>query len=136
MGEQYPVLFEDRHVGTVELQALGMYYELDCVCDLPLKCVCRLYCQSGNNWESLGVPVLKDGKFILRKCVPNRMIPRENPRFIVKPDSEKATSELLSVAEDQPFPYLHQLLKLKCTTDGEKTCLTWLHNFDHSDCET
>lgn len=73
---EFPVTMEDRVVGSCALTDQGLYWQIDCICDVVSDRVERLYCGT----VKLGVLLLEGEKFVLRRRVSKASVPQLPPK--------------------------------------------------------
>ncbi len=104
----FPIFFENRTVGEVQVQKKGLYYQFACQCTPPDHDIYRIVISCGNTEQSLGICV-PDGKhFALSKQMPMKSIRDGEWEFYLRP-KDAVNNIVAAVSEDAPFPLLDKL---------------------------
>lgn len=109
MKRTYPIYFEDKEIGTVNLQQSGLYYMVVCQCKLTGNKIFKLYAQCGDRVIKVGTPAPDGDGFSLHANLYLGNISIEQVRFFVLPADKIASRQCLTVTEYAPFPYIDSL---------------------------
>lgn len=105
---QYPIVFENRTVGQVEVSKKGLYYHFTCQCTPPDSKIYRIVISSENAEQSLGICVPEGKNFGLSKRLPVKSIKDGEWEFYLRP-KDAVNSLVSAVSEEEPFPLLDKL---------------------------
>jgi len=84
---EFPVTLDGRAVGSCIVEEQGLYWYLDCSCEVVSDRVERLYCGT----VRLGVLLLEEDRFVLRRRLSKSTFPQLPPKsgvFSLKPQEE------------------------------------------------
>ena len=84
---EFPVMLDGETVGSCLLEEQGLYWRLDCSCQVVSDRVERLYC----GMTRLGVLVLERNRLVLRRRLSRAAFPQLPPKsscFFLKPQEE------------------------------------------------
>lgn len=109
MEDHYAVTVRGKHAGKVSVQRQGLYYHFLCRCDLCADVMYRLIVTCGENQESLGILVPKNGCFILEKKLPVKRIGEGVLSFSLVPKQERFTGTFVPICPEEPFAYISRL---------------------------
>lgn len=95
MEGNYPVFYQGRPVGKVQVMRKGLYYSFHCRCRMESGVVCRLIAKWADGWENLGIPVPEGDGLELNRKLPAKRLGERKPEFWLIPhdqDIQKAFS--------------------------------------------
>ena len=104
----YPVLHQDKVVGSVRVETKGLYRQFDCSCRPNIPGKYHLYAKVGAWERDLGLCIPESGDFVLRTSIPIKKIPQGEIQFVLA--AAGGRSDLIPVLLHQPFS---PLMKLK-----------------------
>lgn len=105
----FDLIYSNDICGAVSVTKEGLYYKIQCRCDLPTKGIYHMIIQSDENKIDLGICVPKDGRFGIDTRIPTRNINTDSVRFVlIEKESDSEKSKFL-LESSMPFPYLEQL---------------------------
>lgn len=104
----YPIKFENREAGEVQVEKRGLYYYFSCHCELPDRRIYRVILSIGNTRQNLGICVPCEDRFTLFKRMPVKRIAGEDWVFTLHPDDTLQGSKH-PVSEKSPFAMLDKL---------------------------
>lgn len=85
MEGNYPVFYQQKAVGKVQVIKKGLYYSFHCRCRMESGTVCRLVAKWPNAWENLGIPVPEGDGLELDRKLPAKRMGEETPEFLLIP---------------------------------------------------
>ena len=109
MDTCFAVYLRQNRVGTVTLEKWGLFYQLECFCEIPMKERCDLKLICGENEVNLGICVPYRNGFGLRTRVKAGMLQNSQIQFQLVPRSAPQESSFYPVREDTPFDHLDKL---------------------------
>ena len=102
----YDIHLNSSIIGQAEVSREGLYYNIVCRCQLPVRSLCKIQITCEDQTELLGTPVPTGKEFILRKKIPVKQLPGSNLSFAAV---EKRKERFVPIYSDQPFEYISQL---------------------------
>lgn len=108
MNNCYPVFLGEQTVGKVHISKKGLYYFLECTCNLATGGKFRLFAAHEQGTIPLGILVPDGRDFVLQMHLPSGRLKTENIRFYLSDRAEKSRVRSILRAEDT-FPYLSKL---------------------------
>lgn len=109
MERKFSVTVCGKHAGKVLVQRQGLYYHFHCMCTLEDHTIYRLMVQCGTVRESLGIPVPKEGGFVLDTKLPVKRIGEGEMSFTLVPKHEVRSGSFVPIHPEEPFAYLSRL---------------------------
>ena len=109
MEEWNSVTLNGKPVGKVRVQRLGLYYAFYCRCEQIEEQLYRVIAVCGDRQENLGIPVPKDGVFLLEKKLPIKQIGEGKMTFVLKPKKAHRKETFVPICPEEPFAYLSRL---------------------------
>ena len=107
MDGGYPITWNGKTIGQVQVARKGLYYHFNCHCSYDETAVCRLMMRCGTWIEKLGVMVPEGSFFVLKKQVPVKNIPHGKPDFFILSEMEsQETGLFVPISSEEPFAYL------------------------------
>lgn len=107
--ENYLVMQAGDAVGRVNMKTRGLYYHIDCQCDISGEVMYDLVMQCGNGSVNLGILAPENGSFCLRRQIAVKKVGEGEIRFALKPRHEKMHRNFVPVIEEEPFAYIADL---------------------------
>ena len=77
MEGYYPVSYQGKPVGKVQVLRKGLSYSFHCRCRMESDIVCRLIAKWANGWENLGIPVPEGDGLELNRRLPAKRLGEE-----------------------------------------------------------
>lgn len=112
----YPVFWNGKEVGDVQLHKKGLYYFLSCMCCLPGDNVCRLYADN-NAWQiPLGILIPDHNYYTLKMHIPSYKLNTDSLLFRVKSEEKMEITCILKT--DKKVFCLSQLENACFQRDG------------------
>ncbi len=105
----YEITLAGEPVGTAKVTRRGLYYGIDCRCQLLRSNVYDLTAHWGNQAVHIGVPVPEGNSLHLGKTLPTKQAGQGSPVFTLTPRHEKMTGQFVPVYPEEPFAYLQRL---------------------------
>ncbi len=109
MEGSYEITLAGEQVGTAKVTRRGLYYGIDCRCQLLRSNVYDLTARWGNQSMHIGIPVPDGNSLHLGKTVPVKSAGQGSPVFILTPRHEKSAGRFVPVYPEEPFSYLRRL---------------------------
>lgn len=109
MNEQYCIYLGSEAVGTVKVSRTGLYYRMNCCCNIEAQSMFDLFVSCGKSHRKLGICIPKDGCLCLDTKVPVKEFEGESMQFYLKLRNPKKTEKVLPVDPKEPFEYLEKL---------------------------
>lgn len=109
MEGTYEIMLGGEPVGQVTVARQGLYYRFSCRCDLSGEVIYRITVSCGGKSESLGIPVPKDGEFVLDTRLAASRLGEGTPRFAAVPRRPELGGQFVPISPEEPFCYLHRL---------------------------
>ena len=109
MERSFSVDLDGQSVGKVTVRRQGLYYHFSCRCRLCNDAIYRLTVSCGTACENLGIPVPKDGSFILNTKLPVKKIGEGELHFKLLPKQESPQAAFIPIKPEEPFAYIAQL---------------------------
>lgn len=117
---KYDIFLERQAVGYAQLEKQGLYYRIQCSCNLPAPGPYRIEAASADRSIDLGICVRQDSEFTLVKRVPIKQLAEEPLSFRVITGESKQEGDFYPVKEDAPFDQLGFLMNARlCNRDGQ-----------------
>lgn len=113
-----PILYGDAVVGEGSVTETGLYYQIQCKCRFADSKVRRIILSCENGAFDIGICVPENGYFISRKRIPKKAIDLIQPRLFAEQNSKGV---LISVDNNNPFPFLEQLEHVRLVINGDVT---------------
>lgn len=88
MEGYYPVSYQGKPVGKVQVLRKGLYYSFHCRCRMESDIVCRLIAKWANGWENLGIPVPEGDGLELNRRLPAKRLGEEHLEFMLIPHEQ------------------------------------------------
>ena len=107
--DTYQITLGDKPVGKAQVSREGLYYRIQCRCDLAGETVCRILVRCGNREENLGVLVPQDGAFALETRISVKKIGEGTMAFLVVPRHRTPDAGFIPLCPEEPFRYLSRL---------------------------
>ena len=117
--KKYPVLMGSTTVGWVTEVRSGLYARFECRCSFDDGLVHRLELYTGGKQIDLGVFIPEEGSFVVRKRIPIKELPQENPEFWV----DHASHEVYLWQEGEDLPDADLLKKARLQIRDGVFCL-------------
>lgn len=105
MEEIYNVTYHGEQVGTAIIRIQGLYYLVECSCDLPKNQRVNLFV----NGNDLGILVPENGSFCLSKKIPRKSISGDLTQFYLVNRVDREDSILIPVCTERPFSNIEEL---------------------------
>ena len=106
----YPIYWDEKTIGQVQISRKGLYYLFVCKCSFTESCVCRLMIRCGTKTERIGILVPEGDAFVLKKQIPIKNFHSEKPVFYILCDIPGDKKGLfVPVTPKEPFRYLSKL---------------------------
>lgn len=112
----YPVFWNGKKVGDVQLHQKGLYYFLSCKCCLTGDNVCRLYADNNARQIPLGILVPDHNYYTLKMHIPSCKLNTDSLAFQVKSEEKKEITCILKT--DKKVFCLSQLENARFQRDG------------------
>ena len=109
MEGNYPVMFGSKTVGKVQIRKQGLYYHIDCRCQLSSNAICRLQASGEEQKENLGILVPEEEGFCLRTKVPVKKLGNGMFSFQLAPKYDKGDASFAPIYPEEPFAYISRL---------------------------
>lgn len=107
--KQYPVMYGQEAVGTVDVCREGLYYTIQAQCSLPADSIFRLEAKAGEQQLNLGVLTpFKDG-FGVSVKVAQKKLQNGELSFVVLPKYPLEQRICYPLRPDEPFAYIDKL---------------------------
>ena len=120
MERYFSVTARGKHAGKVLLRQQGLYYHVQCRCDLTGNSIYRLVVTCGTVRESLGILVPKEGSFVLDTKLPVKRIGTGDMSFSLVPKQESDAQTFVPICPEEPFAYIARLKRSFLTLrDGQ-----------------
>ena len=104
----YPVMHNNKPVGEVFVNRVGLYYRFDCQCTPPDENIYRIVMCCNSAEFNLGICVPSGENFVLTKQLAARKIKDSEWAFYLRPQNAEP-SQIITVSEQMPFPMLDKL---------------------------
>ena len=106
---------KDNVAGTVRISKEGLYYHIQCICDLPDNDICRLTANTDSGQMDLGVCVPMGNKFGLDTRVSVRKFGGGEPRFWILRGKAAASERYIPIIPELQFDRIEVLKKARLT---------------------
>lgn len=107
---EYPVIYEEKTVGSAKLTRQGLYYQVQCRCVLPVDGMCRLEAAVGEKRVDLGILVPMENGFGLQTSFPVSRVGEGTPVFRIRTKQPSAqVRHFVPIIPEEPFSYLERL---------------------------
>ncbi len=103
----YPILHEDKVIGSARVERKGLYCHFTCVCRPAAPGRYHVYAKAGEWKLDLGLCVPEQGNFVLRTSIPAKKIPHGEMMFMLTECVEPIS--MVPLLPHQPFPQLMEL---------------------------
>ena len=107
------VSLNGAQIGSVKVTEEGLYYRIQCQCQLPSKAMYKLIVHCGDVYEDLGLLMPNGNAFSLDKKVPRKKFKNAKMSFSAVLKGGKAENRFVKVASDAPFAYISQLTQAR-----------------------
>lgn len=101
MEGYYPVSYQGKPVGKVQVLRKGLYYSFHCRCRMESDIVCRLIAKWANGWENLGIPVPEGDGLELNRRLPAKRLGEEKPEFLLLPHEQDIQKTIFGTTIDE-----------------------------------
>lgn len=109
MDTCFDVFLQQKPVGTVILRKQGLYYQLECLCPVPMPERCDLVLVCDGKEMNLGICVPYAKGFGLKTRMKTAAIGEGDIRFVLSPKDLPRKTEFYPVFEDKPFESIERL---------------------------
>ena len=107
---EYPVTLEEKTVGSARLTRQGLYYRVECRCDLPGEGMCRLEAAVGEKRVDLGILVPMEHGFGLQTSFPVSRVGEGTMAFrIQRKRQTEQGRQFVPIIPEEPFSYQDRL---------------------------
>lgn len=103
MKARYDVYQNDAVVGQLYIRPAGLYYQLDCRCNLSSKEIMELWMETANGCEKIGILVPYGEEFGIVKEIPKKRVSSVDVRFVLKYRTHNGVAKSIPVEPDKPF---------------------------------
>ena len=108
MEGEFEVRQGKQRVGKVQVIPQGLYVRIICRCHIQGDQVRRLYAQTEDGRESLGVLVPEADGFFLDRRIPAKRL-GENVSFLISAGGGKLEGIFVPISPQEPFAYIDRL---------------------------
>lgn len=108
MCREYAVNLGADKVGTAHVEKQGLYYWINCQCQLSGTVPCRIIV-SGESEIDLGICVPRDNGFGLETRIPIKNVGKGDLQFYVRPKHRQKDELFVPITPDEPFSYIKKL---------------------------
>lgn len=131
LPKEYGLYYHGNNVGYVRLNRHGMFYQLTCRFQMKERSAFRLYVENEKGEIDLGQCVFYGQALGIERNMPVKHIGNGTLRFFVDTAVEGET--FVSIADDQPFYRIEELLNARFTIQsGKKGILLDRRKADHA----
>lgn len=116
-------------IGKVTVEKEGLYYNFNCVCDLPVKEIFRIHAVTPFERINLGVCIPEKGCLRVMSRVPVSRIGDNLPKFCAVPKNEE-TSDFYELIPNQPFENLNCLRECSYVSVNGRRGIVRKHSLD------
>lgn len=109
MEGTYEVYSAQENVGSVVVTRKGLFYHFLCRCDLTGEVMFRLKMLCDEKETDLGILTPVDGQFGVNTKMNIKNAGQGRPQFILKPNRNVPSEQLIRICPEDPFAYLSRL---------------------------
>lgn len=120
MIETYPVILDNKRIGTMEVEQQGLYACFTCQCSLPDDGIYTINAICGDQLLPLGVCIPENEKYKLTKKVPLKSIPKGAMTYIAVLKDSKQHTGFIPLSSSEPFAYIQELENAVFQNIGER----------------
>ncbi len=105
----YKIMLGDCCAGTAQVSREGLYYRIQCRCQLSGEVMYKIMASFGETQIDLGICVPKGDKFVLEKRIPAKQIGEGHIEFSLVPRHLSVQGLFIPIRAEEPFAYLQHL---------------------------
>lgn len=109
MKARYDVYQNDAVVGQLYIRPAGLYYQLDCRCNLSSREIMELWMETANGCEKIGILVPYGEEFGIQRRILRKNLEEDKLRFVLYPRKVTTEEEKIPVQSNSPFPRIADL---------------------------
>jgi len=108
----YPIFLGSQIIGLAEMKRQGLYYSVDCRCEITGEILCRVVACSGEEKENLGILAPCGKAFGLQTRI---AVKRLREKFVLRvvPRCPREKPQALPFAPEDPHVYLRRMKNAK-----------------------
>ena len=112
MSGTYPVFLGSQIIGLATLQKQGLYYAVDCRCEITGEILCRVVACGAAGRENLGILAPREKTFGLRTRI---AVKRLGEKFVLRvvPRHPQEKPQALPFVPEDPYVYLRRIKNAK-----------------------
>lgn len=116
------IYLDGNVVGTVKISEEGLYYSVECTCDLPRDTIFKAYAVTSCGTLNLGVCAPYGEKLRTVRKIPVTRWGNATPRFYVVP-KDKSAREIIELLPNEPIACVEELRKSALMWENGKPVL-------------
>lgn len=122
--KHYEVFYKDNIVGTVCINQIGLYTELECQCTFPQDGLYRIVATHRSGRIDMGI-CLRDGDiYVIKAKIPSKYIVYDDLKFCAFVNAQKDDATFLPVEAGVQFDHIAEIMHAKfCVREGRKGVL-------------
>ncbi len=109
MEGAYEVTLGTKPMGTVKVNKLGLYWQVDCCCSLAGEVMYDLIVSTEAGRVKLGLLMPQGDTFCLKTKLSVKQLGQGRPTFSLQPRHAQMQGHFVAVKPEEPFAYLRQL---------------------------
>ena len=103
---EYPLLKNEKQIGKVTVEKIGLYLEIKCSCSNLESGFHRLHMVYQDKTISLGVFVLENGCYNICKKIPQKSVGEGIPKFRIASDADEPSEQCVQLLTGQALDKL------------------------------
>lgn len=105
----FEITYNDVPVGTAAIEKTGLYWKIQCLCNIKSEAFFMVYATGREKSLCLGMLAPEKGKLALRRSIACKQLPLDIIRFHVAPKRPKEKIHFAPIYPEEPFSYLQRL---------------------------
>ena len=110
MLQNYIIKYDGKEAGQMQVQKVGLYYQLQCCCSFPRKDFYRIIIKHSTGSIDLGICVPEGDKYYIRTKIAANLITGDDWQPCAVDSQNKAGS--IEITENASFRYLSRLRQM------------------------
>ncbi len=115
MKREFPILSDDRPIGTATVTEDGLYFDIACKCTTQTG-ILRVIANCSDHQENIGICVPKDGQMVIRTKIPKKKLQSLTGFSAVT----KKEEIWIPIVDGKPIPHLDKILYARYSVQNGK----------------
>ncbi len=109
MKSDYKIMMHNTQVGTASITKQGLYWVINCCCQLPDNKMHRVCMKTEDAEIDMGILVPNDHCFYLIHRVAMKKAGKGEPQFFIKEEIHEVAASFQPILQDEPFVAIERL---------------------------